>query len=120
MTVTVPANQAWTPTGLTVRSGESVSFNANGQIKWAQGASNVAGPDGARAAADSMQHYPVRGRNVGLLIGRVGPNGQPFAVGANNQVTMPASGELYLGVNDDYLVDNSGSFTVQITTGSGQ
>jgi len=47
------------------------------------------------------------------LIGRVG-NGQPFAIGAETDVTMPASGRLYLGVNDDYVRDNTGDFIVEM------
>jgi hypothetical protein len=56
---------------------------------------------------------PLPGVVGGLLIGRVG-NGQPFAIGANADITMPANGRLYLGINDDYPGDNSGNFVVQM------
>ncbi len=114
-TVSVPGNQAWTPTGITVTQGQTLSFNASGQVGWAQGASNVTGPDGNNSATNAQ--YPVPNKGVGALIGRVGPNGQPFAIGSQGRVTMPASGELFLGVNDNYLTDNRGSFTVQISSG---
>ena len=48
------------------------------------------------------------------LIGLVG-KGEPFAIGESAQpVTMPVSGRLYLGVNDDHVPDNSGNFVVRI------
>jgi hypothetical protein len=31
---------------------------------------------------------------------------------------MPAAGELFLGVNDDHVADNSGSYTVTTTRSS--
>jgi len=53
---------------------------------------------------------------VGALIARVG-NGAPFAIGPNTPqpVTMPANGQLSLGVNDDQFADNSGTYSVTIT-----
>jgi hypothetical protein len=47
------------------------------------------------------------------LIGRVG-NTRPFVIGSESDVTMPANGRLYFGVNDDYVGDNSGSFVVEM------
>lgn len=120
VSVTVPANRQWTSTNITVRRGQRISFSASGQIKWAPDASKTANPDGASMDADARQHYPVPAKGVGALVGRVGTNGQPFAVGAQGTVTMPADGELFLGVNDDFVVDNSGNFTVQISSASGE
>ena len=51
---------------------------------------------------------------AGALLGRIG-SGQPFAIGNLTSVVMPADGELFLGVNDDGLNDNSGQFTVTVT-----
>jgi hypothetical protein len=51
---------------------------------------------------------------VGALIGRVG-NSAPFAIGSNrNPITMPANGQLRLGINDDNHADNTGTFVVTI------
>jgi hypothetical protein len=51
---------------------------------------------------------------VGALIGKIG-NSKPFAIGNQRQaLTMPASGRLMLGVNDNEVADNSGAFTVVI------
>ena len=72
-----------------------------------------AGPDGNRDLP-ARAAYPVRDMPVGGLIGRVG-NSAPFPIGSTTSpIPMPASGRLYLGVNDDFLQDNSGNFDVNI------
>jgi hypothetical protein len=56
---------------------------------------------------------PLPGNFVGALIARVG-NGQPFPIGNQTTVTMPANGQLFLGINDDHVGDNQGGFRVNI------
>jgi hypothetical protein len=111
--VRVEANQAWTNTGVNVRAGDLVVFKSSGRINFGQGSTQNAGPEGN----DSLKEpgYPVHGLGVGGLIGRVG-NSAPFAIGSNSQaIRMPANGNLVLGVNDDQLGDNSGSYAVVIS-----
>jgi hypothetical protein len=38
----------------------------------------------------------------------------PIFVGGRRQVSAPVSGRVYLGVNDDYLGDNTGEFVVAV------
>ena len=109
-TVRVDARSAWTDTGIDVRRGDQVSFSTTGEIMidprirtGADGTQSVGTPD-----------IPVRTLGVGGLIGRVGKS-EAFAIGANTQsITMPASGRLFLGVNDNRFNDNSGFFNVTI------
>jgi hypothetical protein len=69
----------------------------------------------ADGGAERRAQYPDPSVPVGALIGRVG-NGPAFGIGTQTQpLPMPASGRLYLGVNDNELTDNSGSFTVVVT-----
>ncbi len=115
-TVAVPANQQWTPTGVNVHQGDRLAFRASGQVRWTANPTDVVGPQGGRAISPN---YPVPTAGVGALIGRVG-NSQPFVVPSNGEtVTMPADGELMLGVNDDVVSDNSGGYQVQIFHSSG-
>jgi len=110
--VRVNAN-AWTETGITVKAGDMVSFQASGEITFGQSQGQTAGPDGNPAG--HSPNYPVPALNVGTLIGKVG-GGAPFGIGTNTQpIRMPASGRLMLGVNDNELKDNGGYFTVAIT-----
>jgi hypothetical protein len=110
----VPARQRWTPTGLTVRRGETLTFNATGEVRLGAGADARATAGGS---GERSNENPVPTATTGTLIGRVG-NGQPFAIGAQGSVPMPAAGQLFLGVNDTHLDDNDGSFMVRIQRGA--
>jgi len=111
--VRVPANQAWTATGIRVTEGQSVTFNVQGEVQLSTSADNratAAGAEGGRRAADRA---PLPSALAGALVGRIG-NGAPFGIGNQTIVPMPATGELFLGVNDDELGDNSGGFVVDV------
>jgi hypothetical protein len=109
-TVNVLANVPWTDTGITVNAGDRVMFQASGTINYGQSAGQTATPDGG---SERRAGYPDPTVPVGALIGKVGNNGTPFAIGTQRQALgMPASGRLFLGVNDNERRDNSGAFTV--------
>jgi hypothetical protein len=106
-TVTVDAKHPWVDSGLTVRKGERLSFHADGTIQWGSTSDKVAGPEGHGAKGDKI--------GAGGLIGRVGYNGKPFAIGnARILIVMPKDGKLFLGINDFIFGDNVGAFTVTI------
>lgn len=111
--IAVAGNQAWTPTGLTVRRGEVITFNTTGEVRLSADAADVAGPAGARSQRKAAG-APLAGNLAGALIGRVG-NGEPFPIGDQTSVTMPAAGQLFLGINDDDVNDNQGGFRVKVT-----
>ena len=111
--ISVDARQAWTDTGITVNQGDRVMFQASGQVQFGRGAGQTADPNGN--PAERRATYPDPTVPVGALIGRVG-NSAPFGIGTQTQpLTMPASGRLMLGVNDNELGDNSGAFNVIVT-----
>jgi hypothetical protein len=113
--ITVSGRNPWTPTGLTVRRGEPLTINASGEVR-------IAGPTGLAASpagsSETFPSNPLPGVPTGALIGRIG-NGQPFLIGNQTQVSAPAAGQLFLGVNDSNHGDNEGSFQVQVTPGGG-
>ncbi len=109
--VNVPANQAWTDTGIIVARGERIQFNSSGDIMVQEGASSGVG--GSPVAPNGR--LPFAGAGVGALIARIG-NSQPFLIGSNSSpIPMPANGRLMLGVNDPNPQDNTGSFSVSIS-----
>ena len=125
VTVHVDATQPWTDTGLSVNQGDRVSFQASGQIQ--VNGRQVATPDGSSVTASNRSRqgnrgdgsrdggYPIANAPVGALVGRIG-NGEPFGIGTQTQaLVMPESGHLMLGVNDNDLSDNSGSFAVIVS-----
>ena len=115
--IAVNGNQAWTPTGMTVRRGEVLNFNTTGEIRLSGDASDMASPAGSRSGRYAP-NAPLPKNFAGALIARVGNNGEPFPIGNDTRVTMPADGQLFLGINDDAVGDNGGGFRVQITRAS--
>lgn len=108
-TITVPANQPWTSTGITVRKGQPLTFRTSGDVHLSGEPNDVANAGGkpGRFAPNA----PVKQAPAGTLIGRIG-DGAPFAIGTRTRILAPASGVLFLGVNDDGFNDNSGNFEV--------
>lgn len=114
--IAVMANQAWTNTGLTVRQGQTVMFQSSGQVRIGADRGEVATVTG-RAGSLVGYNGTLPGVLRGALIGRIG-NGRPFGIGDQTAIPMPASGLLYLGVNDDDYADNSGAFEVLVGGGT--
>jgi hypothetical protein len=125
-TVAVIPDQAWTDTGLTVTSGEKLSITATGSLDWQDNNCSwpdsdncTSGPNGPGPticdAAPNGQDRPAPSLPCNSLIGRIGADGTPFEVGTSLHLTATTAGELYLGVNDNYLPDNSGGWTAVIT-----
>jgi hypothetical protein len=110
--IAVSATQAWTPTGLTVRRGESLVVSATGEARLSGDAEDMASATGSRSGRKSA-NAPLPQVPAGALIGRVG-EGTPFVITEGSTVTMPATGQLFLGINDDHVADNQGGFRVTI------
>lgn len=111
--VVVPSNVEWTNTGINVTRGQHLRFETSGEIMLSFSRDDVSRASGSvRSRQDDKA--PVPALPVGALIGRIA-NGRPFSIGdTTNIVDMPASGRLFLGVNDDHVPDNSGNFVVKI------
>jgi hypothetical protein len=112
--IAVPANQQWTATGITVRKGEQIGFNTTGEARLSTDPNDVAGSAGAKSERYA-QGSPLPKNYAGALIAKVGANGEPFPIGNQTSVTMPANGQLFLGINDDNVADNQGGFRVEIS-----
>ena len=109
----VAGTERWTDTGIDVRAGDTLVFDARGTVQLSENGNDIAGVSGARSgrrAADA----PLVTQTAGALIARIG-NSDTFFVGNRRSMRAPASGRLYIGVNDDYLADNSGDFQVDVT-----
>ena len=109
--INVPARQRWTSTGITVNQGDVLNLQSTGQIRLNRDGVS-ASPDGS---SGNDARSPLPNVLVGALIGRIG-SGQPFGIGMQGSITMPDSGQLFLGVNDSILNDNDGAFRVEIRT----
>lgn len=110
--VVVNAAQPWTDTGISVRPGQTVYFEAAGRVRWGPGRQD--GPAGERNSPRNAGR-PIPNRPAAGLIGRVGDTDDYFFIGdESGAIRLRGGGRLYLGVNDDFLQDNSGSFRVTV------
>jgi hypothetical protein len=110
--IQVPGNMAWVATPLRVEQGDRVRFNVTGRVQLSDNPDDVAVPDGSLKQRRTPG-APIPQSLAGQFIARVG-NSPPFPVGANATVTMPADGQLFVGINDDELRDNTGDFFVSV------
>lgn len=114
-TVVVDSRVRWTDTGITVRTGDMMTLNVQGTIRMSNDPNDVADPWGARSGRRA-ESSPVNTMPAGGLIAMISGS-TPTFVGnrTDTPIRIPASGRLYLGVNDDHLADNVGEFRVSIT-----
>lgn len=110
--VLVKATERWTNTGLYVRQGDLLQINSSGRVQLSADSSDNGGPGGV-VSGRRAPSAPLASRVAGALIARVGDSA-PLFVGTDRTLRVPASGQLYLAVNDDHLADNRGEFRVRI------
>jgi hypothetical protein len=112
-TVRVSGQLRWTDTGITVRAGDTLTLDASGSMQLSDDAKDMASPAGStlnRRAPDA----PVLNQLAGGLIARI-DNFGPIFLGGRRTSTIPVTGRLYFGVNDDHLPDNRGEFVVNVS-----
>ena len=102
ITKSVRPNATWQEMYLQVKKDQRVIFSAEwlwspemrpATIVWC-------GPDGitGRIAGDD---YVLPGTNVGALVGRIGQEGLPIAIGSYLDLVSPFSGPLFLAMNEN-------------------
>jgi hypothetical protein len=114
-TLSIPATQAWTDTGIDLAVGSSVSITASGTI-YIAGSDPGKTPDGSPDCS-APSSFVAPGLHCWSLIGNIA-NGTPFQVGSSTEFSATVAGRLYLGVNDEVFGDNSGNWTATITIGT--
>jgi Ca2+-binding EF-hand superfamily protein len=110
--VVVDAQQQWMDTGIHVNAGDFVSFRADGTIQMTTGTDDRATPSGSLSGR-TASNAPRPDIRAGTLLVRIG-NGIE-AYGANGSFTARRSGQLFFGVNDDHVLDNSGQYRVFVS-----
>ncbi len=117
--VDVPANRAWTRTGIYLNPGSTVLLEARGSIE-AVSSSDTRGsfhrvPPEGRSERQINKPQPLLPALA--LLARIG-NGPVLEAGARAEFPVGdpyGAGELQLGINDDNVADNSGSWSVRVT-----
>jgi BON domain len=111
--IQVPANQAWTATGVFLKAGSVVAISATGTASMGGGWPPMP-PEGRPPNCGGRSGFPAGDLPCWSLIGRVGEQGPIFYVGSGTTLRVPRDGQLFLGVNDDQLGDNSGYWTATV------
>jgi hypothetical protein len=121
--IPVAPTQAWTDAGTQIVEGQGYKITATGMLQFNVNASSQAPPSGLTGGPQvDAQCAPGVNHNGFLvpelpclsLVGKIGSGGVPFEIGASTSFVAPASGELFLGVNDNNLADNSGGWVASI------
>jgi len=125
--ITVPANENWTDTGLSVFFGQEIRFRAYGGISLQKGNPMAyCDPDGYSLMTVQQ---PMRDRNIGALIGKIVKlisievdeeteevkrieETEYFYIGSKSTIIIPLEGHFFLGINELLAPDNSGEFMV--------
>ncbi len=108
--VDVAGADAWTRTNVELRDGQELWFDSRGEVRWGPGRKDGPGGEGG---SPRNANRPIPSRPGASLIGKIGESGNPFFIGNDKgPIRVRGRGTLYLGINDDYLQDNSGAFRV--------
>lgn len=107
--IDIPADKAWTDTGITLWNNDYIIIEAEGEINLGKYTSTPNGGDKRSFFA------PLGNKGLGALIGKIGENGRPFYIGEKREGKVRGRGRFYLGINDSIYNDNKGSYRAKIT-----
>src|SRR6266404_2638375 len=101
----------WTNSGWVVKKGQRISITGEGKVNLGKGQTSP--PSGVASLNDDQKL--LKNVATGALIAVIGDDNNDFIyVGAEREFTATRDGALFLGINEGYLDDNSGSFNVKI------
>lgn len=135
--IEVPGSQTWTDTGIDILKESPFHIEATGDVsvvglhlwEWVSGLhiDRHVGPKGTyvwprryKSRGGVKGHeWPLPTMHDGpwpafCLVGKIGEDGKPFYVGERYNSIAQRSGRLWLGINDDYVLDNRGEFQAKI------
>ena len=111
--VMVAGHAPWTDTGLDVQAQQRITVDASGEV--AANPKDTTTPDGFVSKPEWRKYNVVAEAPHMARIARIGESGKGFLVGAAFRGPAPASGRLYLGINDRDTRNNKGSFKAIVT-----
>ncbi len=116
-TFILQANQGWVDTGIYVQPGMTIEFSAEGAVYIDR--ANRVGPEGSPSRS-SLNRLPMRDQPAGALIAKIrytnGSDSNLVYIGKKSTASTEPNeyGNIWIGINDLDLRDNSGSFKVRI------
>jgi hypothetical protein len=111
--VIVSGDVDWNDAGITLRANQEIWLESSGRVQW--GRDRRHGPAG-EPNSPRNDRRPMPSRNAAALIGKIGDRSTDyfFLGDATGPIRIRTGGRLFLGVNDDFLNDNSGNFRVVV------
>jgi len=104
-------SNGWTNTGWVIKKGQRIRITGDGKVSLGRGQSSP--PSGLPTLEDNQKL--LKSVPTGALIAVIGDDNNDFIyVGAEREFTATRDGALFLGINEGYLEDNSGTFNVKI------
>lgn len=111
----VPADRAWTPTGVSCASGDVLVVTATGIAMHGTDPTATVSPDGLEEPWFHQFNVPgLPDANTAGLIGSLDEQQDFFVVGSGVEYECPRAGQLFLGINDRGLEGNSGAWNATI------
>ena len=104
-------SNGWTNTGWVVKKGQRIRITGAGRISLGNGRYTT--PSGVASIPDGEKL--MKAKPTGGMIAVIGDDNNDFLfVGSSIEFTATRDGALFLGINEGYLDDNSGSYDVNI------
>ncbi len=101
----------WTNTGWVVKKGQRIRISGDGKVSL--GKNKTSTPSGEPDIEDKQKL--LKNVATGALLAVIGDDNNEFIyVGAEREFTATRDGALFLGINEGFLDDNSGSYNVKI------
>lgn len=109
-------NNGWSNSGLVVRKGQRLRISSSGRISLGSGRFST--PIGLPTITDNDKL--MRNEATGALIAVIGDDNDDFIlVGTRRDFVAQRDGVLFLGVNEGYLNDNTGTYDVVVEAEAG-
>ena len=101
----------WTNTGWVVKKGQRIRISADGTVSLGKGRTST--PTG-NADLNDVQKL-LNNVPTGALIAVIGDDNNDFIyIGGEREITATRDGALFLGINEQNLDDNTGSYNVKV------
>jgi hypothetical protein len=101
----------WTNTGWVVKKGQRIRITGDGKVSL--GKNKSSSPSGEPDIEDSQKL--LKNVATGALIAVIGDDNNDFIyIGSEREFTATRDGALFLGINEGYLDDNTGSYNVKV------
>lgn len=104
-------SNGWTNTGWVVKKGQKVRITGDGTVDLGKGKKTT--PSGDPDLPDPQKL--LKNVATGALVAVIGDDNNDFIyVGAEREFTASRDGALFLGINEGYLDDNKGAYSVKV------